>query len=167
MVKGKPLGKSLETCGWDDAETKLSKLQSGGLPLVVSLKDANLRFIADGVSRNLSPDTIYKYRLLFTGMQDCLVNNVRGITTDDLAKFRKQWDMSPISAKKQLERMKAFFRFCQERGWIASNPALPLKPPKGNPMPTLPFSEEELKKLWERANDSQTKESIRSIPVRG
>jgi integrase len=126
-----------------------AKLQPGELLVTVSLKDATERFIADGTGRNLSADTLYKYRLLFKGMHEALVDNLRGITTDDLARFRERWDMSPISARKRLERMKAFFRFCQERGWIAGNPAFPLKPPKGKPMPTLPYSEEEAIRIIE------------------
>ncbi len=76
--------------------------------------------------------------------------NLKGIAPDDLARVREGWKISPVSARKRLERMKAFFRFfrfCHERGWIPTNPAKPLKPPKGQPLPTLPFSEDEVNRI--------------------
>jgi integrase/recombinase XerD len=35
--------------------------------------------------------------------------------------------------------MRSFLRFCQDSGWIGSNPAMVLKPPKVSQRPTLPF----------------------------
>jgi integrase/recombinase XerD len=138
-ANGKKVKRSLGTCVWDDAEMQLRTESSA---VVVSLDEAIARFMDDAKSRGLSPDTLYKYNLLLSSMES-LPKNLRSIKTDDLARFREAWKMSPISARKRLERLKAFFRFCRERGWIASNPAKPLKPPKGQPMPTLPFSEDE------------------------
>ena len=50
-------------------------------------------------------------------------------------------------ATKNLERMRAFFRFCHQAGWIKQNPALAVKPPKVTQTPTLPFSREEMKRI--------------------
>jgi integrase len=50
---------------------------------------------------------------------------------------------------KKLERLRGFFRFCNQAGWITSNPALAIKPPKVTDPPTLPFTNEEVEKiLW-------------------
>ncbi|HTM04449.1 MAG TPA: tyrosine-type recombinase/integrase, partial [Vicinamibacterales bacterium] len=47
-----------------------------------------------------------------------------------MREFRTSWPDSPISAAKNLERLRSFFRFCMDANWLDSNPASPLKPPK-------------------------------------
>ena len=44
-------------------------------------------------------------------------------------------------------RGRSFLRFCAERRWTESNPALSLKAPKVTVCPTLPLSREEWNKL--------------------
>ncbi|MGC8761929.1 MAG: tyrosine-type recombinase/integrase [Bryobacteraceae bacterium] len=39
------------------------------------------------------------------------------------------------------------FRFAVEQGWLASSPAAGVKPPKSALTPTLPFSEEEMRRI--------------------
>ena len=43
--------------------------------------------------------------------------------------------------------MRGFFRFCASAGWIPTNPAPAVKLPKVHQVPTLPFTDEEFKKL--------------------
>jgi site-specific recombinase XerD len=54
---------------------------------------------------------------------------------------------APITASRNLERIRNFFRFCQDAGWIARNPAKAVKPPKVTQSPTLPFDAEEFDKI--------------------
>jgi len=68
---------------------------------------------------------------------------VDGVSVDDLSEYRASWGMAPHSAHKKIERMRAFFRFCVDRGWIAENPAALVKVPRYLKAPTLPFTEEE------------------------
>lgn len=98
--------------------------------LAPTLSQATERFLDDMHALKRSPDTIAKYSLFFKSMA-ALSEKLREITTDYQSRVREGWKMSPISARKRLERMKTFFRFCRDRGWITSNPASPLKPPKG------------------------------------
>ena len=46
--------------------------------------------------------------------------------------------------RKKLEAFRAFFRFVHESGWIPTNPAIHLKPPKITEPPTAPFTREEV-----------------------
>lgn len=85
-----------------------------------------------------------KYRFLFAGLKQ--FETVR-VSVDDLRKFREAWKDSAISAAKKLERLRTFFRFCEASGWIEQNPAERLKPPKVVFSPTLPFTEEEERKI--------------------
>ncbi len=52
-----------------------------------------------------------------------------------------------VAARKKLEALRAFFRFCWESDWIPSNPAIKLKPPKITDPPTMPFSREEVAQI--------------------
>ena len=48
---------------------------------------------------------------------------------------------------KSIERLRAFFRFCQQSKWIAESPAQFLKPPKVEPTTIAVFTDAELSKL--------------------
>ena len=41
------------------------------------------------------------------------------VSVDGLRQFRQSWTDSPLYATKNLERMRAFFRFCHQAGWIS------------------------------------------------
>jgi|GEM_PF-2417025 len=63
---------------------------------------------------------------------------------DWVRRFRASWKNKNISARKKLEAFRAFFRFVHESGWIPTNPASHLKPPKITEPPTAPFTREEV-----------------------
>jgi integrase/recombinase XerD len=48
------------------------------------------------------------------------------------------------AARKKLEALRTFFRFVHESGWISTNPASHLKPPRITEPPTAPFTREEV-----------------------
>ncbi len=52
-----------------------------------------------------------------------------------------------ISARKKIERLRSFFKFCMERKYADENPAKFLKPPRMVFSPTLPVSDEDFEKL--------------------
>jgi len=66
-----------------------------------------------------------------------------------LGMFRSGWKDGPRSSAKKLERIRAFFRFAQRRNWISGNPAIELKAPKVTLSPTLPFTNEEIRRILE------------------
>ena len=74
-------------------------------------------------------------------------NHLRQISVDSLRQFRQSWSDSPLYPTKNLERIRAFFRFCHQAGWIKQNPALAVKPPKVSQSPTLPFSREDMTRI--------------------
>jgi site-specific recombinase XerD len=62
--------------------------------------------------------------------------------------FRNSWTTySPRTEGKHIERLKTFFTFCQDSGWIEKSPAKPLKSPKAGETDVIPFSEEEVQKI--------------------
>jgi integrase/recombinase XerD len=108
-------------------------------------------FIARAKARNLSAATIYKYRLLQRQMQTFArrkgLSGVREFTLDLLEEFQSGWKLGPLSASKQLERLKAFFRAAQIHRWIDEDPAAAVQGPKFRPRPTLPFTCDEMKRI--------------------
>jgi len=86
---------------------------------------------------------------------------VDSVTSDDIAKIIEAWNLKPSTAAKQLERIRSFFRFCLERGWIERNPAAALKPPKEHVIAVKPFTADELEKIFWAPPFSQRRGSIK------
>jgi integrase/recombinase XerD len=55
--------------------------------------------------------------------------------------------LGAVSASKKLERLRTFFRFANESGWIDRNPAKLIRPPQVTLKPTLPFTAEEMERI--------------------
>src|SRR5437870_982346 len=68
---------------------------------------------------------------------------ITDLDIDWARRFRVSWKNKNISALKKLEAFRAFLRFVHESGWIQTNPASHLKPPKITEPPTAPFTREE------------------------
>ncbi len=151
-LAGKALRKSLGTINWEGAQSLIRRWEDERTAeeseTPITTKEACEEFMADAGARKLSEATIYKYSLLFRQVQNFA--DERGIRYLDefdtrvTRKFRATWKDAAISALKKLERLRAFFRFCHEAGWIAENPALRLKNPKVSQRPTMPFEREEM-----------------------
>jgi integrase/recombinase XerD len=72
-----------------------------------------------------------------------------------VGRFRSQWKDGARSSAKKLERLRAFFRFAQNRKWVQENPASKLKSPRVSLCPTMPYTREEVVKTLS-AIDSYT-----------
>jgi hypothetical protein len=116
----------------------------------VTLADAWTSMIADLEARKLSHETIRKYKLLERQMKTYGIE--RGLTIiaqfdlDMLSRFRATWKDGPRTSSKNLERLRAFFRFAHDRQWIETNPASKIKLPKVSVRPTMPITHEEMVK---------------------
>ena len=73
----------------------------------------------------------------------------------DVREFRQSWQVSPVTAAKNMSTVKAFFEFAVSNEWIVRNPARLVKNPRGRAgadsrsKERLPFSDEELKQMFE------------------
>lgn len=151
---------SLEVRSWEIAQQKVRDLEAATLfpkeeeieVKLVSIADAIARFFRDARERGLAEATINKYRVLLDTQLFAFAKGrgfrfVSEFDLDSVRDFKSTWKDSPISAAKKLERLKAFFRFCEDSGWIPANPAQKVKPPKVTNSPTLPFSKAEMEKI--------------------
>jgi integrase len=114
----------------------------------ISLEKACSEFIKDAESRELQESTLRKYRQLVKQMRAFATSDGRlfvnqwGLET--MRQFRQSWRDKGLTVVKKLERLRAFFRFAQESGWIDTNAATKLKNPVVKQAPTMPFTREEM-----------------------
>jgi integrase/recombinase XerD len=142
------LKKSLDLRNWEAAQRLVREWESGQSGRSVPIKEACDRLHADMVRLGRAEDTVKKYGRDLDGLKAQFGGRlVSSISVDELAEYSEGWKLSPVTARKKLERLRTIFRFWQDRGWVQSNPAKSLKAPKGNALPTLPFTKEEIEKI--------------------
>lgn len=154
-LNGEDIHKSLNARDWQKAQGIVREWEvEGKQPVaakIVTVEHASEEFLRDAVSRNLREPTIYKYRLLFRRMKSFAdeqgFQSIRQFDLPAARAFRATWPNRNIAARKKLEALRAFFRFCWESGWIENNPASKLKPPKTFAPPTMPFTRAEVARV--------------------
>src|SRR3972149_5692375 len=147
-LDGKRIRRALDTTSWDAGEEILRELDPQEVFEAMSVTAACDRFLADCKARELGPAQMGKYGLLSEELKREFPNRaVRSVTSDDLRTYREKWKVAPVTAYKKLERLRSFFRFCHDSGWIRQNPAKALKPPKVKQTPTIPFTDSQIEKI--------------------
>ena len=149
---GIEIRKSLRENTWEEAERALNNIkQSGGRAVreePITIEKAREKFLNDMEQRGLAEATIYKYRIMFKQLESFAVARglryVVELSLDQLSDFRSSWKDGLRSSAKKLERLRAWLAFCEQRKWIAENPAKNLRSPKVKDRPTLPFPSEEM-----------------------
>ena len=137
---GESVRKALDQTSWNAASEVVRNWTASGMVGVVrveipTIKQAVEKFFDDAKARKLQPATIAKQKNLLekrlrpwcekTGRR-----HLKQLDLDALREFRTTWPDGPLSAYKNLERLRSFLGFCQQAGWIEKNPARALKPPK-------------------------------------
>jgi integrase len=70
------------------------------------------------------------------------------LTVVEVRDFRNSWTTySPRTSGKHIEKLKRFFRWCNENGWINGNPAKPLRAPKVGDTDVVPFDEKTIERI--------------------
>jgi integrase/recombinase XerD len=147
-LHGQLMRKSLGIRNWESAQRIVREWEAGKKAEVVSVDDAFTRYLTDCEARHLRAETLRKYRLLGRELRELFGGrNIADIELGDLAEYRERWKLSGVTARKKIERLRAFFKFCVERGWIEKNPATLLKPPKTAARPSAPFTDDEIEKI--------------------
>ena len=121
-------------------------------PDIPTIKKAVEKYLADAEARHLAAETVRKRRELLEGklLPFCEAGGydiLKHLDVDVLRKFRASWPYAPLSARKRLEYLRSFFRFCQDSGWVDRNPAMAVKSSKVEQNPTLPFSDDEVERV--------------------
>jgi len=164
-IEGKYYRESLKTRSWTRAtELVREREESGGEAIRrITIEDATGAFIRDTEARGLREPSIYKYRLLFKQLKEFAEDKgLRYITECDietLRAFRESWTNENYNARKKLEAMRTFFKFVHESGWLPTNPAKVIKPPKVNDPPTLPYSRDVMPRVLQTCDKYPNKQN--------
>jgi integrase/recombinase XerD len=154
---GEAVRKSLDLTSWQAASELVTKWTDSGQVGVVrleipSIRDAIAKFFEDATARGLQESSLQKLRRVLEHRlqpwcDDRGYRHLKQLDVDALRQFRATWPDAPISAAKNLERLRSFFRFCHVAQWLPTNPVLGVKPPRVIQTPTLPFTEEEMVRI--------------------
>jgi integrase/recombinase XerD len=151
---------SLKLIDWNDAEKQVRDWNIDGKQEEDeprTIKEACDQFLEDARARELREATLYKYRLLFRQLQEFSEKNglrfVGEMNLGIVRAFRASWVDHNLAALKKLERLRAFFRFAQDSGWLEDNPAAKLKNPKITDPPTLPLTADQVNKILSACSD--------------
>ena len=150
---GESYRKSAKTRSWEAAEKIKRTIEDGNQkeqPQSITLQAALDAWVRDGENRNLHKSTLAKHKLLrrvLTEWADSRIERLADCTIDSIRDFRATWKFAPRTADKTLARLRGFFRFCQDNGWITANPAKAIKGPKVKVKPRIPFTQDEVEKI--------------------
>jgi site-specific recombinase XerD len=150
--------RSLGTRNWTAAASMVHSWEAAGkIGAIIrtatpSVAQAVGKFLDDARARKLAPATIRLRQHLLERklLKFCAAHgyaNLDDVTVDALRTFRGTWTYSADSARKRLENLRGFFRFCVESSWLVKNPAEGVKPPKTTQRPVLPFSDDEVHRM--------------------
>ena len=156
-VRGKYIRRSLKTVNWETAGQMVRELEQEARPISVSVVEACDRFMEYQAGRNLRASSLAKYTLLTKELKAELAGAIEGVSRADLEQYQASWKLGPQSRSNKLSRLRTFFRWCVECGWIQSNPAKGLARPIFERKQAIPFTQDEVEKLlWstELYNDS-------------
>ncbi|MGC1977401.1 MAG: tyrosine-type recombinase/integrase [Candidatus Sulfotelmatobacter sp.] len=158
--------KSLRVADWQKAETMRGEWEAAGVPATdigeaISIAAAEKEFLADCESRKLKNSTVGRYRILFRELDAFAAKEgfrfLKQLDVPVLNKFRATWKgESGLTDLKKLERLRSFFKFALANGHIQQNPAAAIRNPKIRPNPTLPFSQEEMLRIFAAAGKKIT-----------
>jgi integrase len=136
----------------------------------ITIEHAVQAFTAE-LQEHAAPNTRKNYRLLLGKLK--AFSDHRGfVMLDqwgpiDVREFRSSWSVSPQTAAKNMSSVKAFFEFCLSNEWIARNPGRLVKNQRGRDAADrrteqkLPFSDEELRRMYEACDTKYGKQEIK------
>ena len=165
-IDGKRIRKSLEMRDWQAALLRARQIETDGLSpntATITIDKAIQEFETELIKvRRLKEPTMRKYKYLFRKLREFCKHNglvfLGQLNVGEMRQFRSQWNLGPLTDLKQLERLKAFFKFLVESEWIKASPVRSFKPSKINhENDAVPFTEEEIEKILEVCNDRKLK----------
>lgn len=156
-LRGETIRESLDLTSWEAATNVVREWEAKGrlrsdTAAVPNIAEAVAKYLADAQARNLREPTLRLIRTLIEKafLAWCTANGYRFLSeihVGEAREFRATWKFAPITAAKKLERLSSFFNFCHEAGWIERNPIKAVGRPKLTQPPTMPFTDEEFRKL--------------------
>ncbi len=139
-LRGEKIRRALDLTSWEAASDLVTQWNASGQIGVIkvdvpTVDEAVQKFFEDVTARGLKPPTVGKLKNLLEKRLLPWVHSrgfrlLKQLELDEVRQFRATWPDGPLSAYKNIERLRSFFSFCLQAGWIQKNPAKFLKPPK-------------------------------------
>jgi integrase len=159
-LRGEYIRRALDLRSWSAATDLVRDWEASGeigvvkKPDIPSIAAAVDLFFNDLAAQKLSQETVRKYdnllrKRLLRWCENKGFKYLKQLSVEEVRQFRASWTDGALYAAKNLERLRAFFRFCAHADWIARNPARTVKAPKVTDRPTLPFTSSEMKRILE------------------
>jgi integrase len=138
-------------------QLELGEKPKSGEPVTVAQAVAD--YLQDKLDQKLTAVTIKKLKTIFQKPEVngstsllgwCNQNAIIFLNQIDLSalrQWRSTWNGGALAAKKKQERVKGFFHFCHDSGWITDNPAKGLSKIKVTDAPTDYFTKEEFDRI--------------------
>jgi site-specific recombinase XerD len=175
---GHRLQKSLGLRDWQAAQRRARDMEADGIEAyltgvggnqtsALTVKKATADFETDAKS-NIKPSTLKQYRILFARLNAYCKEHgyvfLKQLGVVQVREFRGSWTTwSPRTSGKHIERLKRFFNWCVENGWLSESPAKPLKTPKVGETDVVPFTEDEVEKILKSCKAYQGPNKARLI----
>jgi integrase/recombinase XerD len=141
----------METLDWQVAQIRARDMEASGPESRQTVAAACDQFVADAKARGLKEESIDKYRTLFRQLkafaQQQNIIQLSGMSLEVTRRFRESWTNKGQSARKKLEFLRSFFRFCVDSGWMKVNVAKLIKLPIASSAPVLPFTTKEIEAI--------------------
>jgi site-specific recombinase XerD len=181
---GKRQRRALKTRSWSQAQARLTEFEGGRVEILEPEKAPHLDaaiadYLADCRARKLEPSSIVSYTKTLGHLAAFFPGgNLASINLAALTKFRsgriavnREGEARSLTANtslKEIQTMRAFFRFCAARDWIPKNPATDLKAPKSDLPPTMPFTDQEVQQILDAVDliDNPNKREIERARLR-
>jgi site-specific recombinase XerD len=154
MPNGERIRKPLGLRDWQAAQRRARDMEADGVTVVgeaVTVKKATDAFETDA-KNNIEASTLKQYKILLSRLNAFCQSHgyvfLKQLGVVQVREFRGSWTTwSPRTSGKHIERLKRFFNWCVENGWLQDSPAKPLKTPKVGETDVVPFTEDEVGKI--------------------
>jgi integrase/recombinase XerD len=173
---GKRQRRTLKTRSWSQAQARLDEIERGGLaalPVPVidhtpTIDKAIDAYLDDCRARNLAAATVKRYKNILGHLPEAFPGRkISQLNLEAMTGYRASRVTADTTKVTELGTIRALFRFCEDRDWIAKNPAKRLKSPKSMRRPTLPFDTNEVNRIiaaCDRINNQNPLVVARSRP---
>jgi integrase/recombinase XerD len=153
VIAGREIRKSLKTRNWRKAQKLVLRMEADDTEPGerTTIDKACESFLQDATARGLRTSSLKRYDPLFNRLKAFAENEgiryVNQFDLETLRRFRAGWTVKNYTAKNELERLRALFRFAHDAKWVEENHTRKLKSPRVESPPALPFSKDEMAKI--------------------
>ena len=181
LLHGKRIMRSLHTSNWERALHRITLLESGQESdvapdqSVVTVDRAARDYLTELAARNLKPATIVSYKQTLENLVKVAPGPLSAFDVSRLSAIQQarsrpasetETGRKPRTMRKELEHLRAFFAWCQDRKWITDNPAKRVRMPLVEDVATLPYTPAEVARLIEATNNIASTNSEKTPYIR-